>query len=505
MQRDWGRTTGSAVAGLLIVLLFLAAGARAGNLLPPGNLQLRNDVQLLADGGYLAAPVETWPLPWAAIAADLEAADTNTMSPAQYGAWSRLTMALRLERVGGVRARAAVDARSGDPALRWYQHAPRAEQTASLGITNGVNGAVSYDLHVTAVHDADDGREVFRPDSSYLSLKAGNWLINTGWLNRWWGPAWSGSVILGTNARPAPGIAVSRARVTPFDLPVLEWLGPWRLTLFADRLEDDRAIPHPYLLGARFSFRPVDNLTIGFSRTVQWGGAGIAQDWVHFRDMLLGNSYRGTGVPGSSLGGFDIRWHFGLAGQPFALYLQEAGEDTSKAYHLPRKFAGLIGLETTGAIGAQGGMYRLFIEYADTTTGFLGLNSNEKGIYNVAYENHQYRNGYRYLGRTLGYPTDNDSRLLSIGAVVTDVQGHTLSLLLRGGELNRDDTNVSPPGGNPVAPRRTDLWDLEFAWSTPLPWAMGRLTLAAGTTRLAPVDADAWYGNRIRLGWTYGF
>lgn len=496
---NWGIALWLAAAGFW--LGGVAPAAHAAALIQPGNPQLRSDVELLADAGYLGAPVTSWPLPWAAISADLQHADTATMSAAQRAAWGRLTSLLGTDR--STHAAVGVSARAGEaPALRWYRSEPRAGQAVDVAVTGGDAGAFSYAVDLGVVHQPDDHREAIRPDGSYASYRAGNWLLDAGWIERWWGPGWGGSVILGTNARPVPGLALARASATPFDLPVLKWLGPWRLTLFVDRMEEDRAIPHLWLLGARVAFRPVSSLTIALSRTTQWGGAGTATDWVHFRDMITGTSYRNTGVPGSSLGAFDLRWHFDLGAQPFALYLQEAGEDTSKMRHLPKRFTGLIGFDTNGGLG-EFGSYRLFAEYADTSVGFLGLNGNV-GIFNYAYENHQYRSGYRYLGKPLGYPTDNDSRLVTLGAIVTDAQAHRWTVLLRGGVINRDDANVRLPGGNTIARRRADIADAELAWSAPLPRDLGELTVAVGATRLAPAGAEAYHDQRLSVNWSYG-
>lgn len=314
---------------------------------------------------------------------------------------------------------------------------------------------------------------------------------------------------LGTNARPTPGVALSRASARSSGLPVLEWLGPWRLTLFVNRLDDDRYIPHPWFFGARFAFKPAHNVTIGLSRTSQWGGEGVSQDWVHFRDMIFGHSYhssdtaQGTGVPGSSQAGFDIRWHFDLGHQPFAIYAYEGGMDGSESKRIPRKFTGMLGIETTGAM-SYGGSWRLFAEYADTTIGFLGLNKKDN-IYNYAYENWQYETGYRYLGRAMIYPTDNDSRLVSIGAIVSTSRSQTLSLLLQGGVINVDDSNRQPPGGNTVTTRRTDIANVTASWTTPLPRDMGRLQITAGATRWESVNADVYYDQRLSVSWRYEF
>jgi hypothetical protein len=502
---------GAFVPVAAVFLLMLPLAALAASLIQPGSVMLRSDVELLADAGYVHAPVTAWPLPWAAIAADLERADLETMSPAERAAWRRLAAMLHLESPDQTpRFEVGASLRAGEArALRWYAAAPRADQSLRLGLASGPRGILTYNLKLTLVHHADDGRETFRPDGSYISFHAGHWLVNAGWINRWWGPGWSGSMILGTNARPAPGIALSRASAEPFDVPVLAWLGPWRFTLFVNRLNSDRYIAHPWFFGARFTVRPLPGLTIGLSRTDQWGGAGRPEDWVHFRDMVLGESYHahgaynGAGVPGNSVAGFDIRWHFALANQPFAVYLQEGGADASEDTRFPRKFTGLFGVETHGTLGAAGS-WRLFAEYTDTTVGFLGLNDDDD-IYNVAYENHQYRSGYRYRGRPIAYSTDNDSHLVSLGAIFNDSAGNTFTLRARAGVINNDNRNRPPPGGNTVSRRRADIMDVAASWAFPLPSKTCRLKLAGGVTRLSPTGAGSYYRKRISLRWGYGF
>ncbi|HET6656086.1 MAG TPA: capsule assembly Wzi family protein [Gammaproteobacteria bacterium] len=514
MRRSGGenRTSDIATAGAWLVLSFLlASAASAASLIRPGDPQLRSDIELLADAGYIRAPVTSWPLPWTMIAADLQNANIAAMSPAEWGAWSRVVAALGIEQRHSPRARVGASVRAGDPPpLRWYDAEPRADQTLTLGLKSGTAGDFSYNAQLTLVHNADDHRETIRPDGSYASYHAGNWLINAGWINRWWGPGWSGSMSLSTNARPIPGIALSRASAEPFELPVLNWLGPWRFTLFVDRLEDDRYIPHPWFFGARFAFKPVHNVTIGLSRTSQWGGEGMPQDWVHFRDMVFGHSYhsnsayQGTGVPGSSQAGFDIRWHFDIGDQPFALYAYEGGVDASETTRIfPRKFTGMLGFETTGAMN-NGGSWRLFAEYADTTTGFLDLD-NSSDIYNVAYENGGYRSGYRYLGRSIAYTTDNDSRTVNIGAILSYAPHRSLTLLLRTGTINRDNRSDSPPGGNTVSRRAADLLAVAASWAADLPRAMGQIVIAAGVTRWEPANAAKYYDQRVSLSWCYEF
>ena len=63
-----------------------------------------------------------------------------------------------------------------------------------------------------------------RADGTYVAASLGNWMLSAGYLDRWWGPGWQGSLILSSNARPMLSIAADRNESTPFDLPVLRWL-----------------------------------------------------------------------------------------------------------------------------------------------------------------------------------------------------------------------------------------------------------------------------------------
>ena len=109
------------------------------------------------------------------------------------------------------------------------------------------------------VADPDDDREL-RPDGSYLGMSLGNWMVSAGYLDRWWGPGWQGSLILSNNARPMPSIAIDRNESTPFDLPVLRWLGPWRLSTFMQQFESDRDYSNALLFGSACGDPPAPDI-----------------------------------------------------------------------------------------------------------------------------------------------------------------------------------------------------------------------------------------------------
>ena len=54
----------------------------------------------------------------------------------------------------------------------------------------------AWKLEATVVADPDDDQTV-RPDGSYVAMSLGNWIVSAGYLERWWGPGWQGSLFIG--------------------------------------------------------------------------------------------------------------------------------------------------------------------------------------------------------------------------------------------------------------------------------------------------------------------
>jgi hypothetical protein len=246
-------------------------------------------------------------------------------------------------------------------------------------------------------------------------------------LDRWWGPGWEGSLILSSNARPVPVVALTRNYSDPFETKWLSWLGPWNLVVFMGELEEARGdYSRTKLFGMRLNFKPTQNLELGISRAAQWGGEGRPEDWATFQDLLLGKDNiedPNAPEPGNQLGGFDIRWAIPRA--RLALYVQGIGED--EAASLPSHYMKLVGVETW--FGATTS-YRVHLEFADT----------KAKLWDVAYNHHLYSDGYRYYGQSMGHAMDNDGRMLSLGLLAQSPGGVTWNLLARRAELNRDDT-----------------------------------------------------------------
>ena len=436
----------------LIGLLLTPALATAEPLSAPGDLRLRHDLQLLNDSGAMNIPLTAWPVSNGDIHAALMNVDPASLSPSARGAFERVHDYVSWELDSGfasyrLRAAAAAEPR----VIRSFENTPREEGEVSAGFSwlgdrFVVNLVASY-----AANPFDD--EEFRADGTYVGLALGNWMLTAGWQDRWWGPSRDGSLILGTNARPMPGVMLQRNVSTPFETRWLSWMGPWTMTTFMTQHGADPASNDELLFGVRGSFRPPrTGLEIGISRTAQWCGDGRPCDLGTFVDVVLGNDNRGVNVdvneePGNQMGGVDVRWK--LPGRtPVALYAQWVGEDGRPGAGVLGSWLRQAGVEYWGQVGAMD--HRTHFEASDTMCreGGLGF-SNRKP--DCSYRHALIPAGYRYLGRSLAHPADADSRSYSLGSTLLESTGNQWEVLLRHMQINlveRFDTGHSLYGNH---------------------------------------------------------
>ena len=315
---------------ILLSSLLAASTAVAEPMAAPGDMRLRHDLQLLNDSGVINIPLTAWPVSLGDVHNALAEANTAQLDGSTLLAFERIRHRLSWELdIGAVDFIFGASGSSEPRVIRTFENTPRADgearaKLAWVGERFAINLAASY------VSNPIDGDEV-RPDGTYVGVALGNWMLTAGWQERWFGPGRDGSLILSSNARPSPGIAIQRNNSTPFKTKWLSWMGPWTFTSFMSQLDDERAVKDALLFGVRGSIRPLSGLEIGLSRTAQWCGDGRPCDFSTFVDLLLGNDNQGVNVdpedePGNQLGGIDIRW--ALPRQiPVALYMQWIGED----------------------------------------------------------------------------------------------------------------------------------------------------------------------------------
>jgi hypothetical protein len=480
------------LASLLACLI--TAQARAEAWLAPGDEGLRSDIQLLADAGILRGPTTTWPISWPDIARDVLAANLDGMTDATAHALMRVQRLARSASYQGfsglgIRARGA----NQPDTFRHFADTPREEAELALR-ASWLGDHLALNLQGAYVADPDDGKE-FRPDGSYLGVNVGNFMFSAGFMERWWGPGWDGSLILSTNARPIPSLTIERNYTDPFRTKWLSWLGPWRASIAIGEAESlGVPIPEVRFLAARVNFKPRPWLEFGLTRTAQWCGGDRECGWDTFLDLLVGgdNQVADDGSigdqPGNQLAGYDVRIRSPWRVLPLAFYSQWIGED--EAGGLPSKFLGQFGLETWGSVGAGG--WRAHAEFADTACNF----SRESPQFGCGYRNGLYPQGYSYRGRIIGHSLDNDSRMYSIGGLFTRANGDVLGLTLRRMEINRDG------GGHVISDIPLDLDSVELRFSRGL--GAGKISLGIGYSDPA-VALDASTRVHGFAVWQQGF
>lgn len=462
--------------------------------LAPGDEALRSDILLLADAGILRGPVTTWPLSWPDLSRDVLAASDAGLDLATSAALLRVQRLARQSSSRGFTGAGFRLSGAHEPVeLRGFGDSPREEGEVALQ-ASWLTEHVALNLRGAYVADPADDQS-FRPDGSFLGVNVGNFMLSAGYMERWWGPGWDGSLILSTNARPIPSVTLERNYTDPFKTRLLSWIGPWRASIALGEAEsNDVPVPNVRFLAARVSFKPRPWLELSLTRTAQWCGGDRPCGWSTFSDMLLGrdNQVAGAGgtddQPGNQMAGYDMRMRSPWKSLPLAFYTQWIGED--EAGGLPSKFLGLFGLESWGS--SKVGGWRLRAEFADTTCSFPRRHPE----FGCAYRNSIYPQGYTYRGRPIGHAMDNDSRMYTLAGLLNHNNGDTFSLSLRRVELNRDG------GDHAISSVPLTVYDVELRHLREL--GIGQLSLGLGCESPA-VSADRGSCVHGFVTWQQGF
>lgn len=406
----------------------------------PGDEAYRYHLTTLADSGTTQFLATVWPSRPESMGVNLDqlsAGETPTVARSAQAVSDRIYRGA---------SRSVTFQLASDPlALRGFDSDLRGSSGFAFTYETA-SGPFTAHLSGSWLDEPSYGKET-RLDGSYLALDWNDWRLGVGSPDRWWGPGWQTSLILSNNARPSPGVFFERNTHRASDNRFLKWLGPWHVTTFFNQLEGERHVPHAKLLGARFTFKPLDSLEIGLSRTAQWGGDGRPETLSNFWDLLIGNDnvgsdgidLDGSNEPGNQLGGIDFRWTTEIADHRVSFYGQLIGED--EAGGLPSREIGMIGLDTELNTAFSNGF--VFAEAADTAMNFLN-----GSMFNSTYNHHIYQSGYRYYGDSIGASIDNDSRLLTVGGYQEIGDKNSVTWKAHYASLNRD----GHPGKNPIAP-----------------------------------------------------
>jgi Capsule assembly protein Wzi len=228
---------------------------------------------------------------------------------------------------------------------------------------------------------------------------------------QWWGVGHWGTLLVSDNA-PALEMAKLQSH-EPFRWPwFLDWLGPNTAHAFLARLENDRHVPRPYLLGLRYTLMPADRLEIGVTRVVQFGGdRENTQGFDNLGNIAIGREEHSFGGADDTnqLAMFDFRltvpetrrlWSAWRNLQLWWEYGYESIDwNTLNGVRVP--------LPSVGAAVFGG---NLDFGVVDLTAEFVDLHTRAKW-----YRHYVYRSGYTYRGEIIGHPYD-------FGSMSTDLR-----------------------------------------------------------------------------------
>lgn len=443
-----------------VLLSGFALIASAEPWIDTSNQALRNEIQYLADIGLIRAPVTTYPLMWAAITPDLEAVDISRLDAPARNAYVNVMSHLSFarENIASVRLNASTD----DARFTSFGDDFRDKNSITASYS-AMGDRWAFKLSPSYTLDPDDD-DKFRLDESYVAGFLGNWVLSLGMQDRWWAPGWDTNLSLTNNARPMPGVALSRKSSQPFRLIFTDdYMISWNLTTFMSHMGDDRTIENALLWGFRFAFKPHRRLEIGITRLAQWAGDGRPSGLGTFWDVLLGRDNCGVDIdcsddqePGNQQAGIDARLSLPVFGHNVGIYGQLFAEDGSaSSTDVVSKKRPQVGIDTTVMLADTPVL--MFLEYTDSLE-YCG-DGEARGIGDCYYEHHIYNTGMRYKGRNIGNLYDNDAESFVFGMISQMVNDTSWHLKLRYVELNKDNSDRYPgePNGNTLTEISEDV------------------------------------------------
>jgi hypothetical protein len=411
-------------------LLITTSFSHASPWIDVGNDRLRNNLHMLNDSGVMPISLTTWPIMWADVKIALKQVKHQGLNLSQKTAIRELEFELRYQTRQGLKRSIEISASSSRALFRDFSsnHREKGEIHKTFD-WDGKDFAVKLQSNITT--DPGDDTYEAQLDGSYIAGTLGEWVLGVGAIDRWWGPGTQSNLILTNNARPVPALIFQTKQAQYFDTAWLSWLGNWHFVSFLGQMESNRVIPEAKLTGMRLTFKPLSNLEIGLSRTMQWGGEGREENFSSFWKSVTSQGENTSEQSGNQIAGYDARLNFNLTESlPSAIYAQYIGED--EAGYLPAKFIVQVGGESAYAL-SSGDSLKGFAEYTNTTSDALGAE-----ISNVAYEHSVFQTGYRYRGRVMAATFDNDSTVYTLGGAYQQSEGQLSKLTFNYMQLNDD-------------------------------------------------------------------
>jgi len=233
------------------------------------------------------------------------------------------------------------------------------------------------------------------------SFQIANTQFSFGQQNLWLGPAAGGSLIFSDNAEPLPMFRIDS--VSPYRIPGLSrLLGPVHSQFFLGRLSgQDWSIligpglpSQPWIQGSKLSFKPTENLELGFGYTAQFGGTGNPFTWHNFLRTFFSHKTSIAANPAKRLSQFDFSYRMPGLRNWLTLYVDSMviDEYSPIGSTRPQINPGIY-------LPQLPGLHKLQLRFEGVTT---DLNYPPHFGSGAVYSDTRYRSGYTNNGNILG-------------------------------------------------------------------------------------------------------
>lgn len=449
----------------ILALSLIAGTATASPWADVGDRTLRSDIEMLAAHQLIDGPITTWPIP-VGFFARLRDSSTLAGQP-EYLRLAADRLLARLDGQSGLRPAAEFRVASDPNLIRDFGAAARDEADLRAGLDYDGNTFAAR-LRVGALTRIDGDQSRFTLDGSYASTLLGNWQLYGGWIDKWYGPGYTSSLILSNNSRPFPKIGITRNSPGEFETKWLSWLGTWQLDFYVGLLEEDARLESNTGVGSlRFAFMPATGLEIAITRFVQFCGGGNNCNPVEAAFAI--NNTDSDRNNSNDQATIEVKYTRSFEQVLFSPYAQFLNDDTGPFTHSYTSYLG--GLNWAGPWGDEGTQWSLTAEYTDSRA-TLDWFTFGKRLPGFAYNNDEYIDGFRYRGRTLGFSLDSDSVLFSLTGALTDRAGRQYRLSYYNAQISTQElARIQADGSfrrNSVSAQPVQIDQVEGGIS--LPW-----------------------------------
>lgn len=231
---------------------------------------------------------------------------------------------------------------------------------------------------------------------AYVSIPWKNLDFSGGKEALWWGPGDTGAMMYSNNAESAYMFRISQ--ISPYRLGgIFKFFGPVKFDAYMGKLAGHMFPRAPYMHGQKFTFKPTENLEIGFSRTVIFAGVGSPLTFDSFAHSLfsVGDKLGQTTDAGDRRSGVDFTYRIPKLRRWLSIYGDLFTDDDPSPLSAPHRSAFSPGLYLTQVPGVK----KLDLRIEAPTTATSGINERNGDFF---YWNGHYLDGFTNKGQIIG-------------------------------------------------------------------------------------------------------